>query len=149
MKTLILITCSILLFSCGSPTKTPQSHNSIDEETQTSQEFIDMDFAEFSEKLSQQNEKLTAKEVMQLFYPHKASTGEGNEKITISEKTLDGEIVEVTLIHANLLDDSVRDIKYVMKLEESKATWTVLSLKQSFRCWEGRGHTDWGADLCR
>ncbi len=149
MKTVISIAFSILLFSCGSSTKNPQNDNSRDEETHTSQEFIDMDSSEFNKKLAQQNEKLTAMEVMQLFYPREASTGEGNEKITISEQTLDSGIVKVTLIHANLLDDSVRDIKYVMELQENKTTWTVRSLKQSFRCWEGRGHTDWGADLCR
>ena len=113
------------------------------------QKFKDIDLKDLNAKLSQQKKELTAKEVMQLFYPHKVDeNAEGNESISISEPFTQSGLTNITLIHDNLLDDSIKAEKYEMTLKKEGDKWTVLSLKENWACWEGRGHTNWGIQMC-
>ena len=118
--------------------------NTIDE----NEEFKEINSDDLNQLLTEKGEDLSAKEVMKLFYPNKVETEEGNEKIELSEKLSDNGNVVVILIHDNLLDDSVKGEKYIMELTRNDNRWTVLSLKKNWKCWEDRGHTDWGIELC-
>jgi len=147
MRILISIALSVLLLSCGQSSNNQKNNTPNTPNNQTKEAFTDIDATELNKRLSQENRTLTAQEVMRLYYPQESS-GEGKEAIVTTQTILDNEVIEVTLIHANLPDDSTRDIKFVMELKETNEKWTVLSLKKNWKCWEGRGHTDWGIDLC-
>ncbi len=112
-------------------------------------EIINTD--ELNRVLLEETKDLSAREVMELYYPRELETGEGNEneKITVSEKTLKNGNTEITLIHDNRLDDSVKGEKYIMELKGTDGEWEVVSLKKNWKCWDGRGHVDWGTELCK
>lgn len=55
----------------------------------------------------------------------------------------------ITLVHDKLLDDSQRATKIVMDaLWNTDSTWKVNGIQKNWKCWEGRGHTDWGIEFC-
>ena len=143
MKPTLLLAILLFLTSCGQITKSPQSQNTDSQTTTT--KFENIDFSKFNIKLSQKTEKMTPKEVMQLYYPHKKGD-EGNEQIILSEKILNNKNTEVTLIHEGLLDDSIRGYQYKMILKKKKDHWKVASLKKNWKCY--RGHSYWGIELC-
>ena len=115
---------------------------------QGNEAFQTLETNEINSMLATKTENLTPKDVMELYYPAKAETGEGNEKIDIMEKNLDNGNVLVTLIHDNMMDDSVKGKKYVMELKKNNSNWKVLSIKYNWICWKDRGNTDWGTKLC-
>lgn len=127
MKFIVLITLGVTFFSCA-------------------EKFKQVNFYELNQKISQSTEALSSKDVMKLYYPKEDE--EGKEKITMEEQILSNGNVEVVLIHDNQSDDSVRGSKYVLELEKQENQWIVVSLKRNWRCWDGRGHTGWGIELC-
>jgi len=156
MKKTIIMILTITLISCNIKPDKKKEGTTLSQKEQEVQvktideneEFKEISSGDFNQLLTEKGGDLSAKEVMKLFYPNKIETGEGNEKIEILEKVSDNGNVVVTLTHDNLLDDSVRGEKYVMELTKSNNKWTVLSIKKNWKCWDGRGHTDWGIKLC-
>ena len=102
----------------------------------------------FNRHLSSTTEKLSGKEVMRLFLPREEESGEGNQTETIREEILKNGNTLVTLIHDNLMDDSMKAEQYLMELKKIDGTWHVVYVKTNWKCREGRGHTDWGIELC-
>ena len=143
------------LISCNRKTDKENIEIQLSEEKQTIQiiaanekfEIINAD--ELNKMLVKESENLTAQEVMRLYYPKKVEAGEGNEKIEILENVLDNGNTIVILIHDNLLDDSVKGEKHLIELEKTNDKWKAVSIKKNWKCWNDRGHTDWGTGLCR
>lgn len=58
----------------------------------------------------------------------------------------------VTITQTNLTDDSVAGIRYLVKFapygEKNAEKWQVVWAGKQFKCWSGRGHQDWGTNLC-
>lgn len=66
-----------------------------------------------------------------------APTAEGSDRIT------------VTVIDDGFLDDSVRGEKTVYELKQDhKGVWGVESATRAWKCWKGRGHTEFAARPC-
>ena len=138
---------AIALFSCnGKSEKNESARTSAPYENET---FTTVNPEEINQQLERNNDDLSAQDVMRLFYPNEVETGEGNETIEISEEKLQNGNTSVTLIHDNLLDDSQRGVKLIMELKREKSQWTVISIKKNWKCWSGRGNTDWGTDPCK
>lgn len=114
----------------------------------TKEEFKDIDFSELNMELQNTSELLSPKEIMRKFYPTRVESGEGNESIDMRETQLNNEITEVELIHDNLMDDSVKGKKFVMGLRGKNGKWQIVSLKNNWKCWPGRGSENWGTELC-
>ena len=156
MKKTTLIILTLTLISCNIKTDEKKEEATLSQKEHDikiktidkNEDFKEINSDDLNQLLTQKGGVLSAKEVMKLFYPKKVETGEGNEKIELSEKVLDNGNVVVTLIHDNLLDDAVKGEKYILELTKSNATWTVLSLKKNWKCWEDRGNIDWGIELC-
>lgn len=123
-----------MIFACGQGNTTQTGNYEI------------IDVKAFNQKIAQVDG--TAKDIMRMYYPKEVEGEEGNQIITLKERNLANGQVEVELIHDNILDDSVRGEKYLMVLKKENNRWQVLSLKRSWRCWAGRGHEDWGIELC-
>ncbi len=111
------------------------------------EEFKIIDVSKLNAELSQKTTIISPKDIMKMYYPYVPGR-EGNQEIIISDKTLSSGNVEVTLIHDNMLDDSMKGAKYIMELKKLDDNWTVLSLKKNWKCWADRGHTNWGIKLC-
>lgn len=134
-------------------TEEPQEVQAIKAEENESksegEKFEEVDPSELNQLLAEKEEELSAQEVMKLFYPYEPeSEEEGNETIEITETTSDNGNTIVTLIHDGLMDDSLMGEKYIMELTKVGNKWKALSIKKNWKCWEGRGHTDWGIDSC-
>ena len=54
---------------------------------------------------------------------------QGNEEVTVTSAMLNNFITEVTLIHDNLLDDSIKAIKYVVQFAAIQEQLEIISIK--------------------
>jgi len=156
MKTIHLILIALFFGACQTTTSETTKEETNATTTKPAKEtittaygetFKELDFSAFNKKITALKGK-TAIEIMKIYHPHDGS-GEGRQKVTTTEKKLDNGHVEVQLIHENILDDSVDDIKFLMTLKPNQDQWVVIDLKQNFRCHKGRGHQDWSAEPCR
>lgn len=111
--------------------------------------FERLDIMEINEKISETEETLSPKGIMEMYYPVGKESEEGNETIITKENSLEHEETEVVLVHDGLMDDSVKGFQYVMVLKQQEEKWKVVSLKRNWKCYEGRGHTFWGIDNCK
>jgi len=111
-----------------------------------SEEAVKIDVLEFNKTLEKANELKTAKDVMRLYFD--SLPGEKDTNYSVTEEQLSGGNYRITLIRTKLKDDSAEGEKYVMVAELTGSTWKVISLEKNWRCYKGRGHTDWGIDPC-
>ncbi|WP_408024668.1 hypothetical protein [Tenacibaculum sediminilitoris] len=156
MKKTIITILTFTLISCNIKTDKKNKETTLSQKEQEvlvkiiddNEKFKEISSDNLNQLLAEKEGDLSPKEVMMLFYPNKVETSEGNEKIELLEKVSNNGNVVVTLIHDNLLDDSVRGEKYIMELTKNNNKWTVLSIKKNWKCWDGRGHTDWGIEFC-
>ena len=111
-----------------------------------SEEAVKIDVLEFNKTLEKANELKTAKDVMRLYFD--SLPGEKDTNFSVTEEQLSGGNYRITLIRTKLKDDSAEGEKYVMVAELTGSTWKVISLEKNWRCYKGRGHTDWGIDPC-
>ena len=62
-------------------------------------------------------------------------------------------LARVAITQTNLGDDSVASIRYLVEFapygEEKAQKWQIIWVGEQFKCRPGRGHQDWGKDLCR
>lgn len=62
-------------------------------------------------------------------------------------------LATVTITQANLADDSVAGVRYLVKFapygDRAGEKWQAVWAGEQFKCRSGRGHRDWGADLCQ
>lgn len=154
MRLIIVFSVSILFLACNQ--KAGDKSRLISEEeqevqvetTMENERFISVEIDDFNKTLTSIKKDLSAKDVMRLFYPHRVENSQGKEEITIEETTMDNGNSLLVLIHDNLMDDSVKGEKYLMELTRLDSTWKVLSMKKNWKCYEGRGHTNWDTEFC-
>jgi hypothetical protein len=89
----------------------------------------------------------TAEGVMQLFSPKQEQT-EGNYQYVLSQKNLNDNTTEVTLVETGLMDDSMNGVKTVMEISKQADQLQVLTIRQNYKCLDGRGHLEWSSDNC-
>ena len=55
----------------------------------------------------------------------------------------------VTITNEKLMDDSISGVKYKVDLKKNEnGTWNIEGVGKAFKCWEGRGHTDYSPEPC-
>ena len=111
-----------------------------------SEEAVKIDVLEFNKTLEKAKELKNAKDVMRLYFD--SLPGEKDTNFSVTEEQLSGGNYRITLIRTKLKDDSAEGEKYVMVAELNGSTRKVISLEKNWRCYKGRGHTDWGIDPC-
>lgn len=158
MKIIPIILLSVFLLSCNQNLDKKEVIETSNHEIQiqknegsnseNKEDFENLEIQEFNTSLAKEKKELSAKDVMRLYYPIEVENSEGKEEITIIEKTLDNGHILVTLIHDNQMDDSVKGEKLVMELSKINDTWKALSIKKNWKCYDGRGHTDWSTEFC-
>ena len=88
----------------------------------------------------------TPEELITLYYNFPSSESKPNLKI--EKREIEKNIFEITLIHDNQQDDSQKAEKIIMIAEKLGAKWHVKKIKRNWKCYNGRGHTDWGTEVC-
>lgn len=114
--------------------------------TSCSESFDNIDLIKFNNSIATRTDIETAEELIMLYYGY--SENEGIPKISIETKELESGKFQMTLIHDKMKDDSMRAVKIVMTVKQKGQSWAVLEIKKNWKCWEGRGHTNWGTEYC-
>jgi hypothetical protein len=109
--------------------------------------YSEIDPAEFNASIAVRTDISSAEALIEIYYNYPEE--EGTTQISIESKRMNRNKVAVTLIHDRLADDSLRAIKITMIAKQVKGRWEVLSIRKQWRCYEGRGHTDWGIEFCK
>ena len=78
-----------------------------------------------------------------------STEGNGSVQMFI-DRRIDNDKIEVISITTGQLDDSVEGKKviYNFQLLEDSPFPKLLSIKENYRCYTDRGHTEWGPDFC-
>ena len=96
-----------------------------------------------------QRDKLTSVEEIMRFYSPETKGAEGKYTYDITVlKMANSSTILVTLIEDGINDDSMRAKKVIMNVTAKDGNFVVTKIKQSYKCWEGRGHSDWNASYC-
>lgn len=114
--------------------------------TSCSEKFEYVDSTKFNNSIANRTDIETAEEIIELYYGFPEN--EGTQNISIGTKELELGKIQVTLVHDDLKDDSLRALKIVMIVKQINQSWTVIEIKKNWKCWEGRGHTNWGTEYC-
>lgn len=148
---------SLLFLGCNDPKASDtDAMNEGNTESQLPKHFteveeyriIDVDHIHsLNERIHSKN--LSSKEeIMREYMPEDRAT-EGNYSYEIkimNTENMDSSLVLLTV--DGLQDDSVRSIKVLMRVKAENNALIVEQIKESYRCYEGRGHTEWSAYSC-
>ena len=156
---LLLYSSSLfLLLSLSSCVKKPLSQGTISQDVPESQtqkqeplqsiyRNIDAQRVEGLNWRVRENKIDTPKGIMQLYAP-KDLEAEGRYSYLVDVKTLLTGIAEVLLTEEGLMDDSIAARKVLMRVQRTEEGYVVLSIQESYKCREGRGHQDWASSFC-
>ncbi|MDP8098248.1 hypothetical protein [Pasteurella atlantica] len=103
--------------------------------------------AEFNQKIEKRTDIETSEKLIEIYYNYPPN--EAIPKLDIKSKDVGNGLTEVTLIHDMLEDDSQRATKIVMIVKHNDKKWVAQQIKTNWKCWEGRGHTNWGTEWCK
>ncbi len=114
--------------------------------TSCSEKFDYVNPTAFNKKISRRTDIKTAEELIKLYYNYPQN--ERFPHLTIQSKEIDNGFVEITLIHDDQEDDSMRAIKIIMIAKLKNKKWSVMEIKTNRKCWDGRGHQNWSTEPC-
>jgi len=111
--------------------------------------FEEVDPSRFNAQLAAEKKTLSPKEVIQLYYPAVVPKEDNSyQKIDIETRT-EGSQTIVTLTHDNQPHIVIQGHRIIMTLEQKDKQWTVISMKQQFKCWvRDKKAVAWSADRC-
>lgn len=124
---ILLVLFALVLFSCNEKFKT-------------------IDPSGFNSQIEERNDIKSPEELITIYYNYPKN--EGDPDLKISSKARANNTWEIVLIHDRLQDDSQRAIKIIMLAKRTNNIWEVEEIKKNWKCWDGRGHTDWGIEFC-
>ena len=144
----IFLTVAIMIMALGCERATKKTDSTVKNDSLVSAETFEiLDVQTFREKLASFTYIKSAEELMYLYYNYDLEA-EGNQKLSINTIDFGDDIYEVTLIHEGLPDDSVYALKIVMTAKRTGSTWMINEIKRNWKCQKGRGHQNWGTELC-
>ncbi len=99
-------------------------------------------------KLAASNKKMTAKEIVKMYYPAEISDKTSFEKINVQTEKKGPQTI-VTLTHDNQSEHiSIQGHRIVMTLEQKDAHWQIVDLQQQYKCWIRKDGGLWSNDKC-
>ncbi len=110
------------------------------------EDALSEDISGFNNIIHLKTDIKTAKEVMIMY--NDFLPGERDSKYSLEEESLTPGRFRVTLIRSKIRDDSKESEKLVMIVKFDGTKWKVLVVERNWRCYPGRGHTNWGIDPC-
>ena len=114
--------------------------------TSCTEEFDIKNPSKFNKEIEARTDIKTPEQLISIYYNYPPN--EDIPKLEINSKELKNGFIEITLIHDQQQDDSQRAIKIVMLTKRNGKKWVVFEIKKNRKCYDGRGHTNWGTELC-
>lgn len=127
MKQIFILLFALSVISCG-------------------ESFMKIDTEKFNTDIAENTNIKSPEELITIFYNYPNSEGKPNLRITT--RKLKENVFEVTLIHDNQQDDSQKAEKIVMIAKKIGNKWNADKISKNWKCYNGRGHTDWGTEYC-
>ena len=90
---------------------------------------------------------VTDEEIMGV-YAAKSNEAEGRYSYSLTSAATDMDNKTITMVEEGLMDDVVAARKVVMTLAIHEGNWIVTGIKENYKCYPGRGHENWSAELC-
>jgi|SRR6218665_1199339 len=127
MKYLFALFLTFSLFSCN-------------------EQFKNVETEEFNKEIAPYKEIETPEQLILFYYNYPKNEGKPNLKIT--KQKLENQVYEITLIHDFQQDDCQKAEKIIMTAKKVGRKWKVEKILKNWKCYDGRGHTDWGIGNC-
>ncbi len=138
---------TLIVFSCKTKLKNNTSikkDETVESSIASKEKFKLLNVDEFNKKAAHlKDAKL--KEILCANYSCDEE-GEGVKREFIPKKISDTK-EEITFISSGG-DDSVQAEKYIISFELKNSKWVATEIRYNWKCWEDRGHTNWGIELC-
>lgn len=154
---------AIIFVSCASEQASDTAVNTIEDNTEKptntnttastssspTPSFEEVDPSRFNAQLVAEKQSLSAEDVIKLYYPAVIPENDQSyQKIDIETRT-EGQQTIVTLTHDNQPHVVIQGHRIIMTLEQKDQQWTVISMKQQFKCWvRDKNAVAWSADRC-
>lgn len=106
-----------------------------------------LDVERFNQNISNRVDINSGGELAELFYnwsPH-----EHPPVFEITTKEYKPGEFEISLIHKDLPDDAIKDVKLELKAKREMQIWTVLEAHKSWKCRQGSGKDNWSNAKCK
>ena len=103
-------------------------------------------YAEFNAELVDDSSIQTSEDLIRHYYGDVEIENPAN--LTVNTQQVGKDINRITLIHDKLMDDSMQAIKIIMIAKKTNNDWQVLDIQKVWKCWDGRGHTEFSTELC-
>ena len=73
---------------------------------------------------------------------------ENDNNLNISVDELLQKQYLITLVETNIKDDSIAEMMVIMKASFENGEWSVLEIDRKWKCWQGRGHSEYSSEPC-
>ncbi|MFZ1527668.1 MAG: hypothetical protein WAT19_02895 [Ferruginibacter sp.] len=107
--------------------------------------YKNVDPGKFNEIIKEKTDIPNAGELIKLYY-RRSEINPINHSISVKKNR--NNVFLITLINQALEDDSLSAEKIEITAEKKDQYWKVIEIRESWKCWPGRGHTGWGAEPC-
>lgn len=155
--TLLLALLTSFLVACNQADNSPAEEN-VDSSQQVSTKktsepihdvggFIEEDATDLNHEISAHGKAMIPEEIVKMYYPHKAETTK--QTISINKEAMEDGNTKVTLIDDNMASETQKTIKIELILQPVGKAWKVIKIQKQWKCYEGKGHTDWGIQTCK
>ena len=111
-----------------------------------SESFETIDTEQINKDINSYTEIKTPEHLVIFYYNYPKN--EEKPELKITKRKIDNQVYEITLIHDHQADDSQRAEKIIMTAEKIDDKWNVKKILRNWKCQDGRGHTDWGIEVC-
>lgn len=96
------------------------------------------------------NKKLNTAQVILNAYAPKDLTNKSEDYVyEVTKVRSDEDTILLLLVEDNMQNDSLKARKVLMRLEYKDTVLKVVQIKESYQCWEWRGHQDWSGVVCQ
>lgn len=159
-KLIFVISMSFALISCDESNQSKEKPQNIEQKVDTvsknlSDSLIDEvtyhsvsdDFIANFNKTLTQNKVTSFEDVAQLYSP-KDPYAEGNYSYNLNINVIDEKFAVLEIITEGIMDDSLDGLKIIIELDSSQEFLQVTSIKEAYKCKQGRGQQDWSSELC-
>ena len=120
----------------------------VEETTTNEYRTIDQEKVIALNKLVLENALITEEAILEAYAPKDdAAEGKYTYEITDLKKDNTG-LSTITLVEDYLMDDSIKAKKVIIDFKTVNDKLEVVSIKESYQCYAGRGHEEWSAEFC-
>jgi len=136
-KTILLLTLLIILFACND--------SAVKREVKTEPKVVEIDiYSDINERLKKAEDIDTPVELIKYYY----GEVDNEEDVEIKVDDLGKGQYTINLIHDHIKDDSISGMRILMTAQQNNKKWTVQDIQRTWKCYKGRGHTEFSSEPC-